>query len=128
MLLAMLPFISISAQKQWYKTSAYAQATVKNGNYDWGDWEKSNMNICIDLSEDIITVYSPRKQVYRIYGTYNNGEDYTDKNGGRNVKFYAIDQDDDKCEIRLRIEKNGNSQIYIDFINAAWVYNVTRTE
>ena len=28
--------------------------------------------------------------------------------------------------IRLRIERNGNSQIYIDFADVMWVYNVVR--
>ena len=46
--------------------------------------------------------------------------------GGTNVKFYVIDQDYDRGSIRLRVERNGNSQIYVDFSNVAWVYNVVR--
>lgn len=129
LMLFMLTFgiiLSTNAETQWYKTTAFAQARIYNNSYHWGDWENSNMNISIDLTNDIITVYSPSKQVYYVYGSYNNGNVYTDNNGGRNIKFYVIDQDYDKGEIRLRVERNGNSQIYVDFSNIAWVYNVVR--
>lgn len=114
------------SETQWYRTTAFAQAKIYGGSYYWGDWENSNMNISIDLTNDVITIYSPSKQIYFVYGSYNNGKIYIDKNGGRNIKFYVIDQDNDKGEIRLRIERNGNSQIYVDFSNIAWVYNVKR--
>ena len=86
------------------------------------------MNLCINLSTDRITIYSPRTQVYQVYGVYNNGNTYIDSSGGTNMKFYVIDQDYDKGSIRLRVERNGNSQIYVDFSNVAWVYNVIRTQ
>lgn len=115
-----------AAQIQYYKTTAYAEARVYNGRYVWGDWQKSDMVLVINTDTDVIKIYSPTTQTYIVYGTANNGDAYTDSSGGRNVKFYVIDQDGDKGEIRLRIEKNGNSQIYVDFNNIAWVYNVVR--
>ena len=129
-LLILLCFISISgyAQVQWYRTTQYAEATIINNRYYWGDWESSNMRLCIDIDNDQIIVYSPRIQIYQVYGVYNNGQPYVDDSGGTNIKFYVIDQDYDRGNIRLRIEKNGNSQIYIDFSNVAWVYNVVRTQ
>ncbi len=130
-MLLMIGFaVSSNAQVQWYRTTAYAQATINQytGRYTWSDWQKSNMNISINLSTDVITVYSPSIQRYSVYATYNNGEVYTDKDGGQNIKFYVIDQDYDKGEVRLRVERNGNSQIYVDFANCAWVYNVIRTQ
>ena len=129
-LLIILCFISISgyAQVQWYKTTQYAEATIVNGYYYWGDWESSNMKLCMDIGNDQIIVYSPRTQIYQVYGVYNNGQTYTDNSGGTNIKFYVIDQDYDRGSIRLRIERNGNSQIYVDFSNIAWVYNVVRIQ
>lgn len=129
-LLILLCFISISgyAQVQWYRTTQYAEATIINSRYYWGDWESSNMRLCIDIGNDQIIVYSPRIQIYQVYGVYNNGQPYVDDSGGTNIKFYVIDQDYDRGNIRLRVEKNGNSQIYIDFSNVAWVYNVVRTQ
>ena len=129
-LLILLCFISITgyAQVQWYRTTQYAEATIINNRYYWGDWESSNMRLCIDIGNDQIIVYSPRTQIYQVYGVYNNGQPYVDDSGGTNIKFYVIDQDYDRGNIRLRVEKNGNSQIYIDFSNVAWVYNVVRTQ
>ncbi len=120
-------FMSANAQVQYYKTTAYAQARVYNGRYVWGAWESSSMTLVINLNTDVITIYSPRTQVYRVYGTANNGNSYTDSSGGNNVKFYVVDQDGDRGEVRLRIERNGNSQVYIDFKDIAWCYNVVRT-
>lgn len=127
-LLILFCLVSISAagQEMWFKTTEYAQASIYSGRYHWSDWEASDMNLCINLTTSQIIIYSPRIQIYQVYGVYNNGEPYTDSSGGTNVKFYVIDQDYDKGSIRLRVERNGNSQIYIDFSNIAWVYNVVR--
>lgn len=128
MLMLSFAFTSANAQVQYYRTTAYAEARVYNGTYVWSDWQKSDMTLVINLNTDVITIYSPRIQIYRVYGTANNGNAYTDSSGGTNIKFYVIDQDGDRGEVRLRIERNGNSQIYVDFNNVAFVWNVVRTQ
>lgn len=127
-LLVLLCFIGMSckAQTMWFKTTGYAQALIINKQYRWSNWQTSDMYLSINIETDQIVIYSPRTQVYQIYGVYNNGNTYTDPSGGSNIKFYVIDQDYDKGEVRLRIETNGNSQVYIDFADVAWVYNVIR--
>ena len=117
---------NVSAQTQWYRTKSYAFANIYNGRYVWGDWESSSMDMCFDLTNDRIIIYSPTTQIYKVYGSYNNGKMYTDNSGGRNIKFYVYDQDGDRGEVRLRVERNGNSQVYIDFNNCGWCYNVVR--
>ena len=78
----------------------------------------------IDFNDDCITIYSSKTQVYQITEC---ARQFTDSSGGRQVEFAFVDQDDDKGHIRLRIEANGNSQVYIEFNNIMWVYNVKRT-
>ena len=73
--------------------------------------------------DDIIVIYSQQTQIYRVL---ENMGSYTDESGGRQTKFFVIDQDEDYGYVRLRIEKNGNSQVYIDFNDVMWVYNVKR--
>lgn len=126
-MLIMCISLSSFAQVQWYRTYSFKQANVVNGRYYWGSLKSSDMNISIDLNEDVVTIYSPSMQRYYVYDTYNNGNSYRDANGGTTVKFYVIDQDGDRGEMRLRIDPQGNSQIYIDFSNIAWVYGVRRT-
>jgi hypothetical protein len=126
----MLSVQNIFAQSniQWYKTTAFASQTY---NYytsswnNWSEWEKSDMNIKFDLTNDVIVIYSPNVQVYTIF---NTGATFTDTSGGKQVKFNAYDGEGDRADIRLRIEKNGNSQIYVDYADMRWVYNVRRFE
>lgn len=113
------------AQIYTYKTTEFAYKYVNSyGKWnDWSSWEKSSMLITINFDTDIVKIYSPTTQVYKITDYL---EEYTDQYGGKQVKFEFIDQDGDYGKMRLRIEKNGNSQIYIDFANVMWVYNVVK--
>jgi hypothetical protein len=104
---------------QWYKTSSLA---IKVVNKPWTAWEKCVVNIKFDLNKDKIVIYSNDPQIYTILEEVEPPYD----SGGRQIKFRVIDQDRDYGYIRLRIENNGNSQIYVDFSDVTWVYNVRR--
>ena len=119
--------LTLSAQIQKYRTTQFAIASVTNGRYSWSDWESSNLYLYINLDTDQITIYSTSIQIYQIYSAYNKGNAYLDSEGGKTIKFNVIDQDLDKGTVRLRIDREGNSQVYIDFADVAWVYNVVRT-
>lgn len=125
-LLLLLPLSVFSQSKLIFTTTSYAFARIYDGIYEWDDWEECKIRIIINTETDIVTIYSASTQKYFIYGSYNDGEVYQDEKGGKQIKFYVIDQDRDRGSLRLRIEKNGNSQIYIDFNDCAWCYNVIR--
>lgn len=117
-----------NANVLWFKTTAYAYRTYNFGYdvwNDWSNWIESNMNMKIDLSNDKITIYSPEVQIYRVYEA---SDQYRDSEGGTQVKFSVVDQDGDYGHLRLRVERNGNSQVYVDFNNVSWVYNVVRIQ
>lgn len=116
-----------SAETLWFKANSYAYKYVNDyGKWtEWTDWLKCDVSIRFDLDDDIIVIYSNRTQIYAIF---DGGQKFTDSSGGSQVRFDVIDQDYDKGTIRLRIERNGNSQIYVDFANATWVYNVVRAQ
>lgn len=115
-----------TAETQWYKATSYAYKYINSYGYwtNWTDWISCSVNIKFEIDDDIIVIYSNKTQIYAIY---SGGQRYKDSSGGEQMKFNVIDQDYDKGTIRLRIERNGNSQIYVDFANVAWVYNVVRT-
>lgn len=130
LLFVIFTLVSITSfsQNMWFKSTEFAFATVRRGNYNWGDWKRSNIDIQMDVDNDMIIIYSAIVQRYRIYDTYNHGNVYYDSSGGKQIKFYVIDQDGDYGYVRLRMETNGTSQLYIDFNDSAWVYNVTRIQ
>lgn len=118
--------VSVSAQVIKFRTVAYSE-----NRYDfnlqrwngWSDWEKSNMLLTIDLQNDVIKVYSPTPQIYKVY---ESGESYYDSDGDLNMLFNFIDQDYDKGAVRLLQRRSGSSEIYIEFLNVRWCYRVLR--
>lgn len=113
-------------QIQWYKTSEISIRYLnKNTGYwtNWSDWEKCVVNVRFDLNNDVITIYSDKTQRYQVLELQDPPYD----SSGKQVKFYVKDQDGDYGHIRLRIENNGNSQIYIQYADIMWCYNVRRT-
>lgn len=116
-----------SAQSYYYRTTSFSiKYKTEYGTWtNWSAWEQSNLKVRIDFDDDMIIIYSQTLQVYQV--TKYLG-DYTDESGGRQTKFQVVDQDDDIGTIRLRIERNGNSQLYVDFADVIWVYNVRRIQ
>ncbi len=114
----------VSAQTYYYRTTGFAiKYQTSYGWTDWSDWQRSSMKMKIDLDDDMIVIYSDKVQIYRVI---EHSGTYTDESGGKQTKFFIVDQDNDYGYIRLRIERNGNSQIYVDFADVMWVYNVVR--
>lgn len=116
---------SYSQSIQWYKATSFAYRTTDYyGNWSsWSDWEYSSVKIKFNTNEDVIVIYSKEIQAFAIYQELTPPYDPT----GTQVAFAAYDGDGVKCHIRLRIENNGNSQVYIDYSNLSYCYNVIRT-
>ena len=115
--------VAQAQQIQWYKATEISYKYIYNGKWtNWSDWEKVNINIKMDITNDIVVIYTNEPQVYKIIKQLPSPYDST----GSQIKFQMIDQDADIGNIRLRVENNGNSQIYIDFADISWVYNVRR--
>ena len=120
-----LTFTMVKAQTYRYNATSFAYKVVNSyGSWtNWTDWESCNVPIVMDYDNDVVTIYSNKTQIYRITKYIRK---YTDSSGGYQVEFNFVDKDYDKGVMRLRIERNGNSQMYIDFANIMWVYNVRR--
>lgn len=116
--------LSIQAQSQWYKTTDLAYRIFEDGYWSsWSDWESVEVNVVINLDKDLVVIYSKETQIYKVL---EQGK-YTEDSKGKQMSFKVVDQDYDIGTLRLRIDINGNSQIYIDFSDISWVYNVIRT-
>lgn len=112
-----------SAETNYYKTTHFAYAKKINNVWQWSDWEASDMLVKFDLSNDVITIYSPETQVYNVLKFLRS---FTDENGGKQVEFRVVDQDGDYGSVRLRIEKSGSSQIYVEYQNVCLAYTVKK--
>lgn len=126
MLVLLFVCTAINAQVLQFKTTSYAENRYNYTTQKWSGWsrwEPSNMLLTIDLNSDIITVYSPKTQIYVIYKAEAS---YTDSDGDLHVPFKFIDQDGDRGTIKLLQRKSGSSEVYIEFSNIRWCYQVIR--
>lgn len=119
LMLAVLGVTAASAQIYTYKSYAYAQ---KKPGYAWSNFVNSNLTITINFDTDVIKIYNKLGSTFRIYNTYTQ----TDNDGETQLYCDAIDEENLRCTVRLVIRNNGQSQIYIDYRDISWVYNVRR--
>lgn len=101
--------------------SASMRSTDHYGNWsDWADW--SDCNILVVIGEDSrVKIYSKETQEYDII---SSEEEVSDHQGGTVTEYHCIDKDGLRCSLRLRVEKNDNIQLYVDYDNLSFVYNV----
>ena len=77
---------------------------------EWFPWEKNNSKISLDLDKDMVIIHSYVPQIYTITGKTNSPVD----EGGHQIAFTCINEHNEKCVIRFRLQNNGQKQIYID--------------
>lgn len=109
-----------SEDVKWFKANELAlKYKTYSGWTDWTEWRPVDVNVRMDFSQDRIIIYSADPQIYRIVA-----KNYS-KSNSETIAFSVIDQDGDRGDIRLRFLENDNIvQLYIDFNNICWVYNM----
>lgn len=114
--------VSYAADVLKFQTTELSIKTLDNGSWSkWSDWEKCSCLVVINLDKDVITIFSSEKQTYDITDC---NDPYTDSDGDEVIKMHAVDQDGDECDIRLILRKSGAAQLYVDFADIMWVYNI----
>ncbi len=107
-----------------YKTSSIALRSVNSyGNWtDWSDWEDCSVLVVINTDKDLITIYSAERQEFDVY---DGGNGFVrDAGGGQTWTLRCVDVDGVRCEVRIRIQSDGQYQLYIDYSNLSYVYNI----
>ena len=125
LLTLLMLFVSLGATAEVYKfqTTEFAFRTVdKRGNMgNWSDWEKCSLLIVINTNTDKVDIYSQTPQQYDIIDI---GKPISDGQGGETFTISCVDEEGIRCGIRVRTQKDGELQMYVDYADACWVYNI----
>lgn len=118
-LLTLLIAVSFTVSSQTWNLNAseYAYKVKNYGVWSgWTDW--IDCDLLIQISPSYIVIHSNSRQAYAIKSLLSVNNSYT------LWKWQCVDYRSVPCIIRFKIDSDGN-QIYIDYSDASWVYNVT---
>ena len=126
LILILLAFSSTSYGQVYKLKSTSISSKYKINDYKWSDWSEpseTSVLITFDLNKDRITIYSKTTQVYDI--AKYEGETIDDEGDGF-LSYYCVNAEGLACRVRLAKlnSQNGRNQVYVDFSDMKWVYNV----
>lgn len=105
--------LQLNAQTYEYRTTGFTINEFNDYYQSWSGWSEikpSNMKMIINFSSGLVTIYSPKTQVYKIVENKGN---YCDSDGDYNMVYRFYDQDGDYGTMTLLIRTSGRSEIYI---------------
>jgi hypothetical protein len=115
--------VLLSANAETYKfySTDFAYKIKDSDGYwgEWSDWEKSHCLITISTDRDVINIYSQTPQEFDIYETVGES---SDDDEGETIEFKCVDADGLRCHIRIRKQKDGVLQMYVDYDDIMYVY------
>jgi hypothetical protein len=107
---------------KWQATELAYKTTDDWGNWsEWSDWEDCSVLIVINTATDRVNIYSSTPQEYDVYDTESA---VNDNDGGSSITFHCVDANGLRCDMRIRVQANGQVQLYIDYNDIMFVYNV----
>lgn len=116
--------IVANAETLYFRSTGFCQKELRSyGWTSWSAWTNSDVSITINLSTDVITIYSPKTQRYKIVAASNWYYEGT----ATCIDYRFYDQDGDYGTMTLCMKASGQSEIYIRFANVQWAYVVVRT-
>lgn len=115
----MLSVVMANAQVYTYRSYAYAQ---KDAGYNWSNFVKSDLKITINLNTDIIRIYNKLNSTFIV----QTSRQYYDSDGEWVMECNCRDEESLRCTIRLVVRNSGTSQMYVDYSNVSWCYNIVK--
>lgn len=112
--------LGVSNEEIYYTDYISHKQLLSNNEWtDWSDWEYCHHKITI--TEDSITI--DKKTETEIYIIETEYEVQKDSNSDT-FKFKVIDDYERVLYIRLRFQYNGVAQLYIDYDDVVYAYNL----
>jgi hypothetical protein len=128
-LFLIIAFASVG-QVTKFKSTSYSFKFKNDYTSMWRKWaelERTEVLLAIDLTNERIKIFSKEEQVYDIVKYYDKE---TDLDGDITLQFQCVNQDGLKCFVRFVVlnSKNGQLQLYVDFSDMMWMYNIYKLE
>lgn len=113
--------VTLDAEVLKLRATSYAYKTYSEvtGWSDWSDWELSR-DLVVFGDNYRVTIYSTNPQEFDFVNALS--EDEYDDEGGKTTTWLMVDQDGQRCHMRLRNLSDGGFQLYIDYTNIMYVY------
>lgn len=108
------------------KAYNFAYRAVENGSWtDWSDWSDCNILVVLNTDKERLTIYSKETQEYDIISC----DDWeSDGKGGKVMEIQCIDAEGLRCNVRWRVDNEGEQQVYVDYNDVSFVYNVVNKD
>jgi hypothetical protein len=126
LLFLILFVLAISSYGQVHKYTAqhstirFYNKTIQDWD-PWDQWKESNILVVINITHNVIDVYSARNQSYSIV-QYGEKEYFDDR---ESVSLFCIDEEGIKCNVDLVKYNNGESHLYVRWRDMQLGYNIT---
>ena len=119
LLLVLLMFLSVNMYSQTLYTDYVSTMSLisKDKWSDWSEWESCYYKVIIDLDSNIIIINGSKYIIDKYIETISDDNSKT-------TKYAVINYDNKSCFIRVREQKDGVKQLYIDYDNIIYVYNL----
>lgn len=123
-LLSMTKFCAVAQSSMRLVSYAFAVGAIDNNDHvRWGDWEASNVPISMNAEEGRIRIFSSEEQDYQVLKDLGESEGVD----WREYEMKCMDNNGLICKVSFRKDySDGVMQLYIEYSDYIWVYNVRR--
>lgn len=105
----------------YYSNFTSYKMWINNSWTDWTDWREYYVEIVFDTDSNTITIYDENiEKVYKIHPIYEKSEDY----GSITIKYKVVESENNCLYIRFRNQYDGVKQLYLDYKDLVYVYNL----
>ena len=114
--------IMYSQEIEYYSNfTSYKRLIEKDKWTDWTNWREYYVEIVFNTDSNTITIYDENiVKVYKIHPIYEKLED----SNSITIKYKVIESENNCLYIRFRNQHDGVKQLYLDYKDLVYVYNL----
>lgn len=121
MLLLVFTSNAIPREMCYYSNFTSYKILINNNWTEWTDWREYYVEIVFNTDSNTITIYDEDiVKVYKIYPIYEKSEDCN----SITIKYKVVESENNCLYIRFRNQHDGIKQLYLDYKDLVYVYNL----